>query len=318
MKRRRFDRLVHTGNVLIDVVMTVPGLPAHGGDVVATSAAATTGGAFNAMAAAVRLGLPAAYAGAHGTGPRADRARRDLATEGIALLTGPNATADTGFDICLVDDLGERTFVTSPGAESTLGLEQLATVSISARDVVLVSGYSLAYPANRAALDSFLDRLPDSVTIVFDPGPLVAGVPAETIDRFLGRADWITCNAAEAAALTAASSDVEAAAALSERASHAGILVRADARGTLLLETGVAPLPVPALLVEVVDSTGAGDVHTGAFLAALAAGESPIAAVAVANAAAAFAVTRRGPAAGPTSPELAAFRARLGESHQPS
>lgn len=62
--------------------------------------------------------------------------------------------------------------------------------------------------------------------------------------------------------------------------------------------------------MNAVDSNGAGDAHVGAFLALLGRGASPYDAARGANAAAALAVTRRGPATGPTSDELAAL---LGE-----
>jgi len=50
-------------------------------------------------------------------------------------------------------------------------------------------------------------------------------------------------------------------------------------------------LPAPSL--EVADTTGAGDAHTGTFMAALAAGASPLDAVRRANLAAATAVSKR-------------------------
>jgi sugar/nucleoside kinase (ribokinase family) len=64
---------------------------------------------------------------------------------------------------------------------------------------------------------------------------------------------------------------------------------------------------VRAPAVTAVDSTGAGDAHSGAFLAALADGLPPLDAAARANAAAAFAVTRPGPATSPTRAELDAW-----------
>jgi sugar/nucleoside kinase (ribokinase family) len=68
---------------------------------------------------------------------------------------------------------------------------------------------------------------------------------------------------------------------------------------------------VPAPSVVAVDTTGAGDAHAGVFLAALADGLSPADAARRANAAAALAVTRPGPATAPTRAELDAWLARL-------
>ena len=52
--RGPFDRLLHLGNVVVDVVLTVPALPEPGGDVLATSTQTAAGGGFNVMAAARR------------------------------------------------------------------------------------------------------------------------------------------------------------------------------------------------------------------------------------------------------------------------
>ena len=65
----------------------------------------------------------------------------------------------------------------------------------------------------------------------------------------------------------------------------------------------------PAPVVEAVDSTGAGDAHSGVFLAGLAAGLTAAAAASRANAAAAMTVTRPGPAVSPSRAELDRFLA---------
>jgi sugar/nucleoside kinase (ribokinase family) len=72
---------------------------------------------------------------------------------------------------------------------------------------------------------------------------------------------------------------------------------------------GAEPVHVPGYAVDAVDTTGAGDAHTGTFLAALARGQDPVAAARTANAAAALSVTRHGPATAPTTTELADFLA---------
>src|SRR5258708_30695555 len=99
----RFDRILHLGNVVVDVVLSVPALPERGSDVVASRAEATAGGGFNVMAAAARQGLRAAYAGAHGTGPFGTLARSALAQEGIEVIQPVKTGLDTGFAITIVE-----------------------------------------------------------------------------------------------------------------------------------------------------------------------------------------------------------------------
>jgi sugar/nucleoside kinase (ribokinase family) len=88
------------------------------------------------------------------------------------------------------------------------------------------------------------------------------------------------------------------------------VLVRTGPSGCLLGGRSGPPVHVPGFVVTAVDTTGAGDTHTGSFLAALAAGEPALAAARRANAAAALSVTRPGPATAPARHELARFLAK--------
>jgi sugar/nucleoside kinase (ribokinase family) len=264
------------------------------------------------MAAAARQGLPVAYAGAHGSGPFADLARAGLAAEGIEVLQPARPDTDTGFVVAVVDDAAERTFLTSRGAEATLTAADLASVTARPGDAAGLSGYGLVHPSNRAALLGWLDRLPDAATVVFDPGPLVTSIPPDALDRVLRRADWLTCNAREALLLTGEARPADALRALTDRvAGHGrpapGVLVRTGPDGCLLAFSATNTVAVPGFPVTELDSNGAGDTHTGAFIAALAAGADARQAARRANAAAAFSVTRRGPATAPTTTELAQF-----------
>lgn len=300
-------RLVHLGNAVVDLVVAVPHLPERGGDVIAYGATAHVGGGFNVMAAAARHDLPVVYGGMHGTGQYAELARAALRDEGIVVLQPPVPEQDTGVVLTLVDAGGERTFVTLPGAEAHMTPHDLARVVLHPGDVVYVTGYSLAHPMNRAALVEWMPGVDDDVVVVLDPGPLVATLPAEAVDAVLRRVDWLTANLDEARALTGEDGPLETAAALARRAGRRGVVVRAGADGCVLVEAGGEPQVVPAVRVTPVDLNGAGDAHTGVFLAELARGVAPVAAAARANAAAALAVTRPGPATAPTRRELDAY-----------
>jgi sugar/nucleoside kinase (ribokinase family) len=306
---RRFGRLLHTGNVVVDVVLDIPALPPRGGDVLASAALVTPGGGFNVMAAAARLGLPVAYAGACGTGPFASLALAALRETGVTVLHAPKPSPDTGLVISLVDADGERTFVTSPGAEALLTAQDMTGTLVSRRDAVYLSGYSLAHEASRSALLGWLPQLDDDCVVFFDPGPLGGSLPAGFLDPVLARTDWLTCSAPEAVGLTGARDLAEAARALKRRARlrGGGVLVRAGADGCLLATFDGTPVRVPGMPAEAVDTSGAGDTHTGAFIAALASGRDSHDAARLANAAAALSVTRRGPATAPTEAELTQF-----------
>ncbi|TDU02851.1 sugar/nucleoside kinase (ribokinase family) [Streptomyces sp. 846.5] len=305
---RVHDRLLHLGNIVVDLVLDVPKLPERGGDTLAGPARTTPGGGFNVMVAAARQGLDVAYGGAHGTGPLGDQSRAAMLEAGIDVLLPPKPDLDTGLVVTLVDAEGERTFVTSPGAEATLDAADLAGIRPGAGDLVYLSGYSMLHPANRTALTTWLGTLPDCTPVAFDPGPLVGDIPADTLRMLLARVDWWSCNAREAAQLTGQGSPGPAAEALAGSMARGGALVRTGPDGCHIAPSRTsASVHVPGFVVRAVDLNGAGDAHTGTFLAVLAGGSDPVRAARTANAAAALAVTAYGPATAPDADRLNAF-----------
>ncbi|PPS90972.1 PfkB family carbohydrate kinase [Streptomyces sp. MH60] len=303
-------RLVLAGNVLADLVIEVPALPERGGDVIATRTETTAGGGFNTLVAARRLGTEAVFAGLHGTGPHGDLVREALATEHIVPLLPARTDSDTGFTVALIDAGGERTFVTSFGVEATLTQSDVDAIAAQLRpgDLLQLSGYGLVLPGNGPLLSAFTAGLTTEVTVCLDPGPLVADIPETVLSPVLARTDWLSANAREARLLSGQEDPRAAATALRDRlAPGAGVLVRADKDGCWLAAPCEAPVHVPGFPVEAVDSNGAGDAHVGSFLALLGQGQGPLTAARGANAAAAYAVTRSGPATAPDRTELARF-----------
>jgi sugar/nucleoside kinase (ribokinase family) len=299
-------RLVSVGNVLVDIIVHGR-LPERGSDSMATSGGMSAGGAFNAMVAATRQGLPTAYAGGHGTGAFGDLVRAALRDAGIEILTDVSTVIDSGYDIAIIEDDGERTFLTVPGAEMRLTASQLERVVISGDDLLLVSGYGLLEQTNGAVLAPWLETVPAETTVLVDPGPLVRRLmQAPVWAAVAARADWLSCNREEAAILSSKSDPMDAASSLANGSK--GVLVRDGSDGCVLAVEGQIER-VPGFAVTAIDTNGAGDAHSGAFLAALAEGLEPSDAALRANACAAIAVTRRGPATAPTRAEVLALLA---------
>jgi sugar/nucleoside kinase (ribokinase family) len=305
--RVRPHRVVLVGSVVVDVLLYVDRLPDRGGDLLARQVVAGAGGGFNVLVVAVRLGMEAAYGGRTGTGVFGTRARRALKQAGIAALLPPDQRADTGMAVGLVEPDGERTFVTAPGTESRLTPRDLRALPLRPGDAVYVSGYDLVYPVSGQSLQAWLPGLAEDLLVAIDPGPLVADVPAQRLERVLGRTDLLSLSAREAATLSGLRDPAAAAARLLGRlSSGALVVVRTGARGCWLAAAGAEPLHVPGRPARVVDTTGASDAHVAAFLARLSLGEGPARAAWVANVAASLAVQRAGSATGPTATELRA------------
>lgn len=311
----RRGRLVSTGNVIVDVVLVVDRLPEPGGDVIASSSTLTPGGGYNALVAARRDGMPVLFAGQYGTGPFGDLVRRALAEAGVEVAQDGLADVDSGCCVVLVDASTERTLVTSVGAEGRLRRADLDRVPVAPDDTVLVSGYSLAHPGQADLLPGWLAALPPATRVLTDPSPLVGELDPDALSRVLARTDVLSANAREAMVMTGAATPAGAAGALVARVREGGhVVVRDGAAGCWLAgpRLGGPPLLVPGFAVHAVDSNGAGDAHAGVLAAALGRGSDLIDAARRANAAAALAVTRRGPATAPGAAEIDAFLADQG------
>jgi sugar/nucleoside kinase (ribokinase family) len=300
-------RLLHTGQVMIDLVMAVDKLPHSGGDVLAQSASFEAGGGFNVMAAAQRNGLPVVYLGRHGTGRFGDLAREAMKAEGIRIGIESSAERDTGLCVAVTEASAERSFISYIGAEGELTAEDLASVPAEAGDYVYVSGYSLLHGGKAQALVDWVLDLPREINVVFDPGPLVDSPDEPLMQALLARIDLWTSNSVEALKFTGAPDIAEA---LNRLADHlpADVLmvVRDGPQGCWISLRGDRQ-HVPGFKVEAVDSNGAGDAHAGVFVAGLAHGLVPFEAARRANAAAALAVTRWGPATSPGTAEVDAL-----------
>jgi sugar/nucleoside kinase (ribokinase family) len=300
-------RLLHTGQVIIDLVMAVDKLPQPGADVLAQSARFEAGGGFNVMAAAQRNGLSVVYLGRHGTGRFGDLAREAMNAQGIRIGIADRAERDTGLCVAVTDASAERSFISYIGAEGELTAQDLASVPAEAGDYVYVSGYSLLHVGKAQALVDWVLALPGGIKVVFDPGPLVEAPDAPLMQALLPRIDVWTSNRVEALWFTGALDIGEA---LDRLAVHLPtevlMVVRDGSQGCWISQRG-EHRHVPGFKVEAVDSNGAGDAHAGVFVAGLAQGLSAIGAARRANAAAALAVTRWGPATSPGASEVDAF-----------
>ena len=309
-------RIIHTGQALVDATAMIPDLPARGQNVMAADWNQHAGGAVNILAAAARSGADCVHAGAIGTGPNGDLIRTALDAEGVSWSAPAVEGRDTALCVVLVEPSGERTFVTTLGAERLITVKSLATSAPEPGDLVCVTGYSLAIESTRGPLMAWLATLPDGVEIVLDPGAVFAALPADTREAMLAATTIWTSNQEEADDLLAAhgvprtdlpgSDMADAATAVASVLPHAVVIVRDGPHGCAVTVDGVTT-DVPGFPQEPVDTNGAGDAHTGVLVAERARGTDWVEACRRANVAGAITVTRRGPATSPTATEIDAF-----------
>ncbi len=263
-------RLVQVGSILVDIMMRIDAMPPLGGDAVARDTRVAVGGGFNALLAAKRQGLAAAYAGRVGNGPFGQMVGAALQGEAIEMLGSATTDGDSGFCVVAVDGSAEHTMLSHAGVEGHISEVELGRLQLGDGDLLYVSGYDLAYP-HGAVIAAWLAATELPGGLIFDPGPLAAQIDASLIEPALQRARWLSLNARESLDLTGESDHRRAARVLLERGPElAGVVLRDGAAGCLLALRDGGTETVPGFAAQAVDTTGAGDCHVGAFAAALA------------------------------------------------
>ena len=306
-------RVIHTGQVVIDLTLRIEAIPEPGGDVFADESSLAVGGGFNVLAAARRMGVETLYAGPLGEGPFAEAARRALEEIGVDHV-GPVAAGDQGYCVAMTDARAERTFISTCGAETRGPVDAFDHLEVSGDDVVYLSGYSLADEASRTALERLAGRLTKAragCTALFDVSPMVGSVPMSSLERLSALGPVWSLNEREAG-LLADRLELRV-----EAGDHAGVcetlsgrlgtvLVRAGEQGSWFSDGGAA-LHTPSIPVTPVDTNGAGDAHSGVLAAALARGIDLTTALRWANVAGALTTTHFGPATCPSEAEIRAL-----------
>lgn len=286
----KYQRLISFGSTIVDIINFVDHLPERGGDALVSESLVMTGGAFNVESAATRLGLKTLHAGTVGSGFYGNIAMEDMRKEGIEFVGRRLDELDTGYCFTMVEPDGERSFVTYAAAEAMVTVEQLQSIEIRSDDAIYISGYDLAYASSREAVkDWILSDHADAADIFFDPSTMVASIDKDVIEALRHKAYVITLNETEFEYLSPRSSE------------EALFLQRNGVRDAVLFDRANPVAIVPTFPVHnPLDTTGAGDVHTGALIASLAAGFDMHDSIARANKAAAISVTKKGGASGPT------------------
>ncbi|MFE3598475.1 carbohydrate kinase family protein [Streptomyces sp. NPDC059142] len=268
--------LLVIGDVVTDVVARYGTPLAHGTDTAAEIRTLPGGSGANAACWAAHTGCAdvrlLAGVGADARDWHAERLRR----AGVRARLVVDARAPTATVVCLVDATAERTLLTDSGAALRLSPAVWSPELLDGVGRLHLSGYlffaDTSRPLALAALASALER---GVPVSVDPAS--AGFLKELgADRFLAAvegAETLLPNADEARLLTGLPHPADAAAELSRRVPVAVVTLGGD--GALVAERGAVTARVPASPARAVDSTGAGDAFTGAFLAARLGGADP-------------------------------------------
>lgn len=289
-------QVVVAGSINMDVVVRSPRHPRPGETVTGAELCLHPGGkGANQAVAAARAGVPARLIGRVGDDDFGARVLEAVAGHGVDVgAVGQVPGVPTGAAVIVVDEAGENTIVTVPGANATVAAADADTVPLDATDVAVTQ---LEIPLR--TVEAFLTRAEDAGALT-----VLNAAPAKPCPlELLALARVLVVNEWELALLTDTeppSADrpptVEATLELARQ-------LRARPEQTVVVTLGplgaVATFPdgsahEPGRTVRAVDATGAGDCFVGALAARLASGDGFEAALRFANAAASLCVQRMG------------------------
>jgi sugar/nucleoside kinase (ribokinase family) len=265
-------RIVVVGDVVTDIVVRPHGPVVHGTDT--ASSITITGGGSGANTAAWigSLGGSCDFLGSVGV-DQATWHESQLSAVGVRALLAVDAVLPTARIVVLVDPSGERTMLTDRGANDTLRVDHFLRLGldIGRNSIVHVSGYTLLFDGPRDAGLYALEIAHScgAVTSV-DPnssGFLAIAGPEKFLAMTLG-VDLCFPNTDEVFALTGIGDAVQGACELTSF--YPTVVCKLGAEGALVAQRGKVVARGDALVVDVVDSTGAGDAFAAGYLAGLA------------------------------------------------
>lgn len=265
------------GSFAVGLTMRAPKLPIFGETMLGTDFDMGPGGkGSNQAVGTARLGASSSLLAIIGTDKLAGIATDLYAAEGVdASLLSVTTERATGVGFIILNDKGENFIILDMGANELMDAETVdrGETRIKASDVVMTV---LEIPTAAAARAMELGRKHGAKTIL-NPAPARA-VP----DSIFAHVDYLTPNESELRILLGLPADDprssrELAGELRRRGVK-NVVVTLGRTGALVL-TDELDLMVPAVGVDVVDTTGAGDAFNSGFAVALAEGRDIVDAV---------------------------------------
>lgn len=290
-------KIVIIGSSNTDLVVKSAKIPVAGQTILGENFKVVAGGkGANQAVAAKRLGGDVVFVTKLGRDSFGDNTCKALVEEGFnPEFIFRDEKAASGVALINVSSSGENSIVVAPGANFTFTREDIDSVAnqIISADIVLLQ-LEIPMEIVRYVVDFAYSN---GVKVVLNPAPA-----AHLDDDLLSKLYLVTPNEIESGCLCGESSEnveINARTLLSKGVGN--VIVTLGENGSLLM-THEGSKIIPALKVNAVDTTAAGDTYNGALCVALASGKTLSEAVVFATKASAISVTREG--AQPSVPTL--------------
>ncbi|WP_329521409.1 carbohydrate kinase family protein [Spirillospora sp. NBC_01491] len=280
--------VVTLGAHIIDVLARpVEAIPPGQDTVVVDQIRVTAAGAAAGTAVALaRLGNQVVSVGAIGDDDLGDLLVAVMGRHGVDVTGLVRRTADqTSASILPIRPDGGRPSFHVPGANLTLTAGAVGPGLLAAADVVHLGGPDVTFGLNDPVFFAMLAAARDTGTVV--TMDLLSNLPelVKGASAFLPHVDHFLPNQEQAEAMTGEALPVPAALALLDQGPRSVVVTLGEQGSVVVTRDGVTRLP--ALEVDVVDTTGCGDAYCAGFITGLVHGEDVVESAAWGGAAAA-------------------------------
>lgn len=282
------------GSINIDHVYRLTHCPESGETLAASDYAVGLGGkGANQAIAAAKAGASVRFIGA--VGKDGVWAREALHDSGVGVEAMRISAEATGHAIILVEPSGENRIVIHGGANRSFSSSDIEDAINSAE----AGDWWLAQNETSFVAESMVMARQRGLRTAYAAAPFNAEAATEVLPHL----DALFVNEGEDQALSAY---------LPDAPQPPLKITTLGARGAIISQRGKPDIVIPAFKVDPVDTTGAGDIFTGAFLASLDTGLDLAESGRIASAAAALSVTRAGAAdAAPSRGDIDAFLSEI-------
>jgi ribokinase len=283
------------GDLNIDMIGRVDEWPAPGGECLCPQLELHCGGVgANCALATTAWGIKVRLFGCVGQDPFGDLLLDKLRKTGLDIGGVQRSSRSlTGILYINVTSDGQRTFFGSRGANQFMTPPRVPAGALLLSAAAHLAGYSFLNPGPEKMARQVLRHFHSSgKQVSLDVGMEPSKRIPKKILRLLPQVDLLLVSSDEAAILTGRSNPRESFLQF-ERAGAREVVMKLGKRGCLISDGGVIR-QVPSFAVQAVDSTGAGDAFTAAFLQSRMRGWSTRETALTANAAGAAAASRVG------------------------
>lgn len=278
------------GSTVLDIIINIDKLPTTTDDCHIKAQTMSIGGcAFNVQNMTNLFEIPCVFCSPIGTGIYGDYVASQLKKMKITPFVRVT-DQDNGCCYCYVEATGERTFLSSHGAEYTFDPMWLDGINMEDFDHAYICGLEIE-EATGDKIISFLNKN-RHLQVFFAPGPRFSLIDKKKLDEIFKLSPIVHLNKDEILAFTKTET-LERAVKLLYSLTNNLIIVTDGNNGSYLYD-GENLQHARGIKADVIDTIGAGDSHIGAFMASRKLGYSCKQSLEIANQVSAKVVEIRG------------------------